>query len=69
MVDVRCAVPVVEVDGVEVKIGADRPALAVSSHGIHSQWIVLKFPPDARTITVLARDLGAAIENATNVGR
>lgn len=55
-----------EVDGVECK-GLDMPALSVSSHGIRNDRVVLEF--GGKRITVVARDLNAAVSNATNTGR
>lgn len=63
MIDVSSEVKCYEVNSQEVK-GLDYPIIKVKSHWNHRDFVVLEI--DGKTYAVSARDLTAAIENATN---
>jgi hypothetical protein len=70
MIKVTSEVSIVEVNGNERKPGDGKAAvLTVSSHWCYSSQIVLRIADDAGVVevTISARDLQAAIANATNV--
>ena len=58
---------VYEVDDVEVKLGETKPTIIVKSHWNRDALVVLEV--DDEKYTVSARELTAAIENATNTKR
>lgn len=63
MIHVESKVTIFETDGKETVIG-DRPTLTVNSHHNCEKKVVLRLGD--QNITVFARDLIAAINNATN---
>jgi len=69
MINVQCEIDCYEVDGKETtSMNGARPVLSVSSDSmLHKDRVVLAFP-EGKVVTVLARDLQAAVENATNRG-
>jgi len=66
MIKVSNKVPIYEVNGKEVNY-IDESKLVVESHWNENDKVVLKF--GRRNITVVARDLTSAIDNATNTRR
>lgn len=70
MLKVTNTVEAVEVGGSEVhtSIGQAAPVVTVQSHWNINRYVVLSLP-EGKSVTVLARDLQAAVSNATNVGR
>ena len=66
MIKVRNEVTVYETNGKETQ-GLERPILIVSSHWNWDDRVDLTIGGDR--ITVLARDLEAAVKNATNTRR
>jgi len=56
-------VEIYEEDGEKVPIGKS-PYMLVESHWNHNEQVILKI--GKKSITVIARDLETAIENATN---
>lgn len=62
-ISVKTTVDVYEVNGEEVR-DLSAPKLEVMSHWNRSSMVVLQFP-DGRRITVVGRELEAAISNAT----
>ena len=71
MIKVENIVNVYEVDGKEKSPhGADGQKLIVRSHWNRNEMVVLRLPGEgAPEFTVTARDLQAAIVNATNTNR
>lgn len=72
MIQVHNEVTVYEQDGKEVGGDLDRPKLLVTSHWTQSDKVVLEFEYKRGTMVtavVLARDLRAAVDNATNTAR
>ena len=67
MIKVQSVIECYEVDGQEVKTVATtgkRPSIAVRSHWLKSELVVLE--AGDKTFTVLLKDLVAAAENAAN---
>ena len=65
MIEITNKVPIYEVGGEQVEAEAgDKVQLLVKSHHIHSDRVILVC--DGEEIVVIARDLEAAIQNATN---
>lgn len=64
-------VPVYAVDGKDTQPG-ESISIQVSSHSIRDEMVVLTFTPSTGgpiKVTVRAKDLRAAIENATNTAK
>ena len=69
MIDVLSKIKVYEINGTEMKgLKTDRPCLKVLSHWNRSEFITIQLN-DEEKITVLAKELIAAIENAKNTAR
>ena len=71
MIDVRQEIKLYEVDGEAVTV-LDHPVLVVKSHWNQNTMVVLEIgtaEEGKKVCTVLAADLEAAIENATNINR
>lgn len=66
MIKVTCEIPVYEVDGQAPAMSG--PGLAVRSHWNDPRMVVIE-TPNGEKVTVVARDLEAAIRNATNTSR
>jgi hypothetical protein len=67
MIKVKCDVDCYSVDGKETSpMNGSRPAMVVTNDVQHNDRVSLTF--DGKVVTVLARDLQAAIQNATNRG-
>ncbi len=64
-IEVVNRIRIYEQNGKEVALGQPLPILAVASHAINSDRVVLT-DPNGLAITVVASDLIAAIRNATN---
>lgn len=64
-IEVSNRVKVYEVDGKETPVGAS-VGMNVLSHALHNDRVVLEI--DGKKHTVIARQLKAAIDNATNTG-
>lgn len=68
MIKVESLVEVYEVAGKETPtMNNKRPQLSVSGHWLEEKKVVLKIG-DGESITVIASDLRAALDNATNRG-
>lgn len=66
MIKVSNEVQVYEVNGKETP-AVDCPKISVHSHWNETAKVTLEI--EGKKLTVLARDLGAAIANATNIAR
>lgn len=64
-IKVENAIIVYEVDGVKPDVKSDYPRLILRSHRDSSSRVVIE-TPDGKRYTVMARDLNAALHNATN---
>lgn len=59
-----------EIGGEEINdLKSEKPLLRVMSHWNRNNLVILKFDENEKSITVLAKDLIAAINNATNSSR
>lgn len=67
MIKVSNEVPVYEPKVDPPKV-LDHPPIIVESHWNNDKWVVIK-TPDGQSYTVNAKDLRAALENATNIRR
>jgi hypothetical protein len=68
MIKVSSVVSCYEVDGKETSgMNAKRPELNVRSHWNRQEMVVLEI--DGKAYTVLASDLKAAVDNATNTSK
>ena len=67
MIKVKCDVDCYSVDGKETTaMNGARPMVCVTNDGLHHDRVALTV--EGKVVTVLARDLQAAIQNATNRG-
>ena len=67
MAKVKCDVDCYAVDGKETTaMNGSRPTVVVTNDGLHHDRVSLTV--EGKVVTVLARDLQAAIHNATNRG-
>lgn len=72
MIKTRIEVPIHEVDGREVGVSTASIKLKIESHWNRSDLVVITVPEKMivdHNITVRAKDIKAAIENATNTAR
>ena len=63
MINVTCEVKIYEIDGVQ---NNNNNKISIHSHALHNDRIVIDFCGEK--LTVIARDLGRAIQNVTNTG-
>ena len=69
MIEVVNTVEVYELNDVELRdIKSKKPKLVVKNHWNRSEFVVLQID-EGKIITVLAKDLKAAIDNSTNSAR
>ena len=69
MIEVVNTVEVYELNGGELRdIKSKKPKLVVKNHWNRNEFVVLQID-EGKIITVLAKDLRAAIDNATNSAR
>ena len=68
MIAVKNELKAYEHNDKDVSVLSPAVALAIVSHGIHSDRVVLITPGGDR-FTLIAKDLKAAIDNATNTAR
>ena len=68
MIKVQCQVMAWEINGRERKSGESEDYLVVRSHHIRDEWVILEMLEGSR-ITVSAKDVIAAIQNACNTAR
>lgn len=67
MIKVKCDVDGYSVEGKETTaMNAARPTVVVTNDAMHNDRVALTV--EGKAVTVLARDLQAAIQNATNRG-
>ena len=67
MIEVLNKINVYAVNGQKVASVVDGPCIEVKSHGIDNAMVTLCF--GGTSVTVLAKDLHAAVTNATNTSR
>lgn len=69
MIEVINKIEVYEINGTEMKcLKSDRPCLKVLSHWNRDEFVTIQLN-DEDKITVLAKELQSAIENARNISR